>query len=145
LLSWWSHLNISGPRAKGCVTRARIDSNAASVHLEVLDDRPTEFPRVDDRRQGRPTRYIRFDLSRGTNEIPSFHGSAIGEAVFAPKVGRDEEEAGYILTFATNLATMESTFVILDAENFAGERAAVVKLPRRVPLGLHGNWYPAEP
>jgi carotenoid cleavage dioxygenase-like enzyme len=54
-----------------------------------------------------------------------------------------DEAAGYILTFATNIATMESTFVILDAEDFAGEPAAVVKLPRRVPLGLHGNWYPA--
>jgi carotenoid cleavage dioxygenase-like enzyme len=35
---------------------------------------------------------------------------------------------------------MESTFVILDAEDFASEPAAVVKLPRRVPLGLHGNF-----
>jgi carotenoid cleavage dioxygenase-like enzyme len=160
---WWSHLTLSSVPAKGCVSRARINPHAGSIQLEVLDDRPTEFPRVDDRRQGRPTRYavfshkssaalgmgsfdelVRFDLARGTSEVHSFHGSAIGEAVFAPKAGRTEEEAGYILTFATNIATMESTFVILDAGNFAGEPAAVVKLPRRVPLGLHGNWYPAE-
>jgi len=86
---------------------------------------------------------LRFDVSRGTAEVHRFPGWAIGEAVFAPKTGRTDEEGGYILTFATNLATMESTFVILDAEDFAGEPVAVVKLPRRVPLGLHGNWYPS--
>jgi hypothetical protein len=35
----------------------------------------------------------------------------IGEAVFAPKAGRNDEEAGYILTFVINLATMESRLV----------------------------------
>ena len=73
-----------------------------------------------------------------------FPGQAIGEAVFAPKAGRSEEEAGYVLTYTTDVATMELRFVILDAEDFAGDPVAVVKLPRRVPLGLHGNWYPAE-
>jgi carotenoid cleavage dioxygenase-like enzyme len=163
---WWSHLSLGAGApskpAKGQVARARIDPAVGSFRLEVLDDRRTEFPRVDDRRQGLPTRYavfshkssaalamgsfdelFRFDLTRGTIEVHSFSGWAIGEAVFAPKAGRTDEAAGYILTFATNIATMESTFVILDAEDFAGEPAAVVKLPRRVPLGLHGNWYPA--
>jgi carotenoid cleavage dioxygenase len=73
-----------------------------------------------------------------------FTGQAIGEAVFAPKAGRSEEGAGYVLTFATDLTTMESSFIILDTEDFSGEPAAVVKLPRRIPLGLHGNWFPAE-
>jgi carotenoid cleavage dioxygenase len=162
---WWSHLNFGIPNSttpKGRVVKARIDPVRGTFRLEVLDDRPTEFPRVDDRRQARPTRYavfshksskalragsfdelLRFDVSRGTAEVHRFPGWAIGEAVFAPKTGRTDEEGGYILTFATNLATMESTFVILDAEDFAGEPVAVVKLPRRVPLGLHGNWYPS--
>jgi carotenoid cleavage dioxygenase-like enzyme len=39
---------------------------------------------------------------------------------------------------------MESTFVIVDAEDFSGEPVARIKLPRRVPLELHGNWCPAE-
>jgi carotenoid cleavage dioxygenase-like enzyme len=163
---WWNQLNFGVPGLppmKGHFARARIDPAAGSVRLEVLDDRPTEFPRIDDRRQGRPIRYtvvshrvssalragaydelLRFDLARGTLAAHRFPGQAIGEAVFAPKPGRSEEEAGYILTFATDLATMESRFVILDAEDFSGEPVAVVKLPRRVPLGLHGNWCPAE-
>ena len=73
-----------------------------------------------------------------------FPGQVIGEAVFAPKAGRTEEEAGYILTFVTDLATMESRLAIIDAEDVAGDPMAEVKLPQRVPNGLHGNWYPLE-
>jgi carotenoid cleavage dioxygenase-like enzyme len=163
---WWSHLALGAggaPPPKGHFVRARIDPAAGSLSLETLDARATEFPRIDDRRQGQMTRHamvshrlspalkggsfdelLRFDLKRGTTESHRFPGQAIGEAVFAPKPGRSEEEAGYVLTFSTDLATMESSFVILDAEDFSGEPVAVVKLPRRVPLGLHGNWFPAE-
>jgi carotenoid cleavage dioxygenase-like enzyme len=64
--------------------------------------------------------------------------------VFAPKAGRNEEEAGYALTFATDLATLESPFIILDANHISGEPITVVKLPQRVPNGLHGNWCSME-
>ena len=164
---WASHFDFGAPDAmpsKRKFVRARMDPAAGSFRLEVLDERRSEFPRVDDRRLGHATRYamilhasptahehqvfdeiLRCDLMRGTVAVHAFPGHAIGEAVFAPKARRTEEDAGYVLTFATNLATMESNFVILDAENFSGEPVAVVKLPHRVPLGLHGNWYPAEP
>jgi carotenoid cleavage dioxygenase-like enzyme len=161
---WWSHLSFGipgAPPASRKFVRARIDPTGGNFRLEVMDERPTEFPRVDDRRQGRPTRYamllhatpaalehrtydelLRYDLVRGTTEVRRFPGQAIGEAVFAPKAGRSQEEAGYVLTFATDLATERSSFVILDAGDFSGEPVAVVSLPQRVPLGLHGNWYP---
>ncbi|MGH7090703.1 MAG: carotenoid oxygenase family protein, partial [Stellaceae bacterium] len=164
---WWSHLGFGVPNLPpptGYVARGRIDPAAGTFRLDKLDDRLTEFPRVDDRRLGRPTRYamfahksptalnlagcfdelLRFDDRRGAAEVHPFPGSAIGEAVFAPKAGRSEETAGYILTIATDRATLGSSFVVLDAEHFSGEPVAVVQLPRRVPLGLHGNWYPAD-
>jgi carotenoid cleavage dioxygenase-like enzyme len=162
---WWNHLNLGVdglPPVEGHLTRARIDPVAGSLRFEVIDDRPTEFPRIDDRRQGRNSRYLmvahrssalrtgafdellRFDLARGTSAVRRFPGQVIGEAVFAPKAGRTDEQAGYILTFVTDLATLESRFVIIDAEDFSGTPVAVVKLPQRVPNGLHGNWYPME-
>ncbi|MGH7078603.1 MAG: carotenoid oxygenase family protein, partial [Acetobacteraceae bacterium] len=82
---------------------------------------------------------------RGTVAEHRFPGQAIGEAVFAPKTGTSEEGAGYILTFATDRATMASSFVILDAQDFSGEPVAIVRLPQRVPLGLHGIWCPLKP
>jgi carotenoid cleavage dioxygenase-like enzyme len=33
---------------------------------------------------------------------------------------------------------------ILNANDISGEPIAVVKLPQRVPNGLHGNWCPME-
>ncbi|HIL80483.1 MAG TPA: carotenoid oxygenase, partial [Myxococcales bacterium] len=32
--------------------------------------------------------------------------------------------------------------VILNAQDFQGEPAAVIELPERVPFGFHGNWAP---
>jgi carotenoid cleavage dioxygenase-like enzyme len=147
---------------KGSLVWARINPLKGSFTCETGDDLPTEFPCIDDRRQGGPSRYVmvsyraspllptgsfdelrRYDLARGTVRVHRFPGWAIGEAVFAPTSGRAEEEEGYALTFATNVTTLESVFVIVDVANFEGEPVAVVKLPRRVPLGLHGNWYSA--
>jgi carotenoid cleavage dioxygenase-like enzyme len=58
---------------------------------------------------------LRFDLARWTVAVHRFPGQVIGEAVFAPKAGRREEEAGYVRTFTTDLTTLQSGFVILDA------------------------------
>ena len=33
-----------------------------------------------------------------------------------------------------------SDLVVLDANDFTGDPVAVVQLPRRVPVGLHGSW-----
>jgi carotenoid cleavage dioxygenase-like enzyme len=33
-----------------------------------------------------------------------------------------------------------SSLVILDARHLASEPIAVVRLPRRVPVGIHGVW-----
>ena len=118
---WRIHLGFAAsgrPPPRGHVVRARIDPAAGRLSLETLDERATEFPRIDDRRQGRNTRYamvshrvsptlrggsfdelLRFDLARGTTMAHRFTGQAIGEAVFAPKAGRSEEGAGYVLTF----------------------------------------------
>ena len=41
----------------------------------------------------------------------------------------------------TDIETMRSDWVVLDAANIADGPVAVVQLPFRVPLGLHGNWF----
>jgi carotenoid cleavage dioxygenase len=87
---------------------------------------------------------LRFDLARGTITGHHFPGHAISEAVFAPMAGCTEEDAGYLVAFATDLVTNESRFVILDAADISAEPVASIKLPQRVPDGLHGNWYPTD-
>jgi len=82
---------------------------------------------------------LRFDVSAGTAKSTA---SRAGRS--ARRCSRRRSDAptrgGYILTFAINLATMESTFVILDAEDFAASRWR--RELRGGALGLHGKLVP---
>ena len=49
---------------------------------------------------------------------------------------------GWVLTLRYDREQDRSDFVVLDANDFCGEPAAVVQLPRRVPIGVHGSWVP---
>jgi len=139
--------------------RWRIDVATGAVTDTPLDDRPGDFPRVDDRRAGLPARYgyvaaarrwgdgeaefdgfVRHDLDAGTSEVHRYgDGCVSGEPVFAPDPTRDDEDAGWILNYVTDLAEDRSDLVVVDAG--AMEEVARVHLPRRVPLGFHGNWF----
>ncbi|NQZ98861.1 MAG: carotenoid oxygenase family protein [Myxococcales bacterium] len=138
--------------------RFSIDLDSEKVTEEALDDRPSEFPRIDDRLCGLPNRYgyavvsetdvgaastslIKYDLVAGTSEIRDFGlGSSPGEAVFVPAHPDAEEDEGYLLALVYDAAREVSDLVILDARSFDAEPLAVVSLPRRVPFGFHGNW-----
>jgi carotenoid cleavage dioxygenase-like enzyme len=58
-----------GQRSTGYIARARIDPAAGTFRLEMLDDRRSELPRVDDRRQGRFTRYAIFAHRSSSNSV----------------------------------------------------------------------------
>jgi carotenoid cleavage dioxygenase-like enzyme len=135
--------------------RWTINLDTGTVEERQLDDRPVEFPRIDDRRAGTPARYsvavgsgalIRYDLQRDTAVEHRFGAAgtagAPGEAVFAPAAGRPDELAGWYLTYVYNPVTDGSDLVVIDAADFEGEPVARIRMPRRVPHGFHGNWIP---
>jgi hypothetical protein len=72
-------------------------------------------------------------------------GDAAGEPIFVPRSASAPEGDGYIIALVYRAATNTSELLILYAQDIAGEPAAVLKLPRRVPAGLHGDfvaaWY----
>jgi carotenoid cleavage dioxygenase len=131
--------------------RWTIDPAADRVYEEQLDDRPGEFPRIDDRLAGHPTRFahmtgagsiIRYDLQAGLTRSHVFSADQTpGEAVFVPA---DDEPGsdGWLLTYVYDAGTDRSRLAILDTTNLTGEPVAVVDLPARVPYGFHGNWIP---
>ena len=53
--------------------------------------------------------------------------------------GRDETD-GWLLVYATDLATDQTDLVIIDGRDLGAGPVARVHLPRRVPAGFHGNW-----
>ena len=61
--------------------------------------------------------------------------------------GKEEEasdgsDAVYLLTFVHDSATGDSLLSIVDGEEM--EQVALLRVPGRVPYGLHGHWVPED-
>lgn len=143
------------------VVRMRLDPGRRRADFETLDDRLTEFPRVDDRLIGTKHRYfhvahrdtddivpgewnalLRFDTESGAVVERRSDDEVYGEAVFAPRDGSKDESDGYLVTFANSTRDDTASLVILDAADIAAEPVARIAMPQRVPHGLHGSWIP---
>ncbi len=151
-----------GPLATeaGELWRWTIDLAAHIVKEEKLDDRATEFPRIDPRRECLENRYgyavlngsgkglsfeglVKHDLERGTSEVHNFGpGAAPSECVFVPAGPDAAEDEGVVMAYVYHEDTNASEFVVLDAQNFSKPALGRVALPQRVPFGFHGSWSP---
>jgi carotenoid cleavage dioxygenase-like enzyme len=140
--------------------RWEIDLTRGVVTEGALGRQPVEFPRVDERRNGRPYRYAytvecrevgpaglpgsslrRYDVETGTSIVKDFGARYVpGEPVFVPKSADAAEQDGWVLALRYDCELDRSDLVVLDANEFGGDPVAVVQLPRRVPVGLHGSW-----
>ena len=155
--------HLTGPdEGSPVLERWRIDPDAGKVVTSLLDDRPQEFPRVDERVVGRKHRYgysagldtgkdeaylalggslVKQDLRSGTSEVRHIPGVA-GEAIFVPEHDTAGEDEGFVLSLIYDPARDASDLLVLHAQDFTGDPVAVVHLPVRVPYGFHGNWAP---
>ncbi|WP_283135694.1 carotenoid oxygenase family protein [Rhizohabitans arisaemae] len=152
--------------------RWTIDLSAGKVHTRRLDDRPQDFPRVNEATVSRPHRYgyfaataalygtpfpidgphpdemfsnvlIKHDLRHGGSEVHAFGaGAAVSEAAFAPSPYGGTEDDGYLMAYVLDPDRGTTDLVILSAQDFTGAPLARIHLPARVPLGLHGSWIP---
>ncbi|MDQ0315709.1 carotenoid oxygenase family protein [Amorphus orientalis] len=143
--------------------RLVLDPATHRVRDIPLADFSTEFPRVNDRLEARATRFVYVprltgSLTRGPHPSATFNtivkvdtesGTALahdlgekvaGEPVFIPKPGASAEDDGYLAVFATDPTAMTSDLVLLDATDPSREPVAVIRMPQRVPQGLHGTW-----
>ena len=163
----WSHAGmglVAEPVTCG-VVRARLDMASGRASFQDLSDEMSEFPRLDERRVGQRHRYfhmaakdpdqptkvagewnrlVRYDMASGQVRERRGGTTRFGEAVFAPRTGSRDESDGYIVTYAYDGETLSTSFVILDAADIAAEPVATLRLPQRVPFGLHGSWLPAD-
>jgi carotenoid cleavage dioxygenase-like enzyme len=144
----------SGFETDGVLWSWTIDLAAGTVGERQLDDRPIEFPRIDDRLAGLAARYsvsvgehelLRYDLDTGSAVAHRFGTEQSpgrpGEAVFVPSNDAPADEGnGWYVGYAYDPARDGSDLVIIDASDFAGDPVATIKLPHRVPYGFHGNW-----
>jgi carotenoid cleavage dioxygenase len=124
-----------------------------------------EFPRVNDGLNALPTRFVYLPTITSTLQLanpPSatfntmlkvntetggivrhdFGNRIAGEATFIPRQENRGEDDGYLAIFAFDPVKRTSDLVLLDAAHIDAEPAAVIRMPQRIPQGLHGAWIP---
>ena len=147
--------------------RWTVNLTTGTVSTECRDDRPQEFPRINETRLGGRHRFgytVGVDggyLSAGASEMstalykhdyangPSMTGALgpdllIGEMSFVPQPTASAEgypeDNGILIGYGYCRSRDEGQLLLLDAETL--ESMATVHLPQRVPMGFHGNWAP---
>lgn len=144
-----------------------IGPAAGTVRRTRLDDLRAELPRVDDRTIGTVHRHIAVaaDSGRVDGLLPGEYDAlcwydtraadvrgstwnagdlCVGEPVFTPVPGSLDGDEGYWLTYATDRGDGTSLLLVLPAADPAQGPVAQVRIPVRVPLGLHGSRLPTE-
>ncbi len=158
-----------GPRKVATLHRLRIDPKTRKLSDAEISGLAVEFPRVNDAREALPTRFVYLPTLTSSLKLPNapsdtfntmlkvdtatgrvvrhdFGNRIAGEAVFIPRHipshGRGGEDDGYLAIFAFDPVHRTSDLVLLDAARIEADPVAVVRLPQRVPQGLHGSWIP---
>ncbi len=156
-----------GPRKVPTLHRLSIDPPNRKFSDVEINGLGVEFPRVNDARETTPTRFVylptltaslklpdvpsdtfntmlKVDTARGHVISHDFGNRIAGEAVFIPRKARGggREDDGYLAILAFDPVNRTSDLVLLDAAHIAADPVAVVRLPQRVPQGLHGSWIP---
>lgn len=136
----------------------RFNLKTGAVQEQTLDDRPCEFPRINEQYLGRQSRYgyagksaptempkfdglLKFDLDSQHVQMYSFGtGRYGGEGVFVPRPGATVEDDGWLMTFVHDEAQDTSELVIVSTQTITDEAIARIRMPQRVPYGFHGTW-----
>lgn len=152
----------------GCVPsrhRYTLDPVGGVVKEDVLDDRPIEFPRVDERCTAGDYRHsygvglelaasgaevgfggvVHHDLATGasTEWVPG-PGRTACETTFVPDGDDATEGEGWLVGFVNDEMAAQAELVVLAAADVAAGPVATVTVPARVPLGFHGTWLPDQ-
>jgi carotenoid cleavage oxygenase len=162
--------DLRGPGdSRPSLDRWTINLETGALGTECRDDRPQEFPRINEALLGGRHRFgyaVGIEggfLADGSSEMSSAlykhdyaTGSSmaapldpdllIGEMSFVPNPARGSrdsaEDDGILIGYGYHRGRDEGQLLLLDAQTC--ESVATVHLPQRVPMGFHGNWSPRE-
>ncbi len=150
------------PDAKLVRWRFNLAGNSNAFREQPLDDRPAEFPRLDERLSMLPYRhgYLNSTPGRGDGRAEGerwglahidLHsgnrvawqpeaGDACGEPVFVPRTADAAEGDGWLLSVVWRARENRSDLAVFNAADLAAGPVALAHLSHRVPAGFHGNW-----
>lgn len=157
--------DLRGPGdSRPTLDRWTVNLTTGAVSSERRDDRPQEFPRINESLLGGRHRFgytigteggylsggqsamstavYKHDYASGSSVAADLDaGLLLGEMSFVPNPTARAEDDGVLMGFGYHRESAEGQLVLLDAQTL--ERVATVHLPQRVPMGFHGNWAPA--
>lgn len=138
------------------LVRWRLNASTGTSRSSVVNDRPQEFPRINEDLTGHRYRFgysagvgtgfaqdtlIKTDVDSGSvlyrNDQPRY---GYGEPVFVARSGSTSEDDGWVMALRHDTDNDTSDLAIFDARGITDDPVAVVHLPVRVPNGFHGNW-----
>jgi carotenoid cleavage dioxygenase len=141
--------------------RWRFNMKTGQTREEHLDEPYLEFGTINHRYGGRKHRYsysaipargrflftgvTKHDHDTGSSQSMEFgHGRFGSEPGFAPRVGGQSEDDGYVVTFITDMEKDRSECVLVDATAFEEGPVCRIVLPHRISSGTHSTWAHGE-
>ncbi len=153
--------NIDEASFKPRLHRWRFDLKTGKTKEERLDPRNLEFGSFNQHYAGRKSRYlystttkpgwflfnsfVKHDLQTGDSQQLHFGEQRYGsETPFAPKVGAQKEDEGYLVSFITDMKENRSECIVVDAQEIEAGPVCRIILPHRISSGTHATWASRE-
>ena len=138
--------------------RWRFDLKTGECREAPVSDLISEFPSINSRRFGEPTRYsyhvtfadadtvmfdglVKYDSVTGTTQQHKFSDGHYGsESPFAPRDGAVGEDDGYVVSFVSIPAENRAELQIFDARDIVSGAICRALIPQQIPSGFHACW-----
>ncbi len=154
--------NIDEHSFQSKLHRWRFNMRTGKVQETHLDDRVLEFGSFNPITAGTRQRYlystttepgwflfnglVKHDLDTGRSwSLPFGPGRYGSEAPFAPRQWSESphaEDAGYLISFITDMNENRSECVVIDAQDIEAGPVCRILLPHRISSGTHATWAP---
>ena len=157
---------LSGPygtmlawlKLDACYHRYRFNLETGETKEERKEDLLSEFPVINNRYGGLPSRYsyhvtladtdvilfdalVKMDSLTGTSQKFSFPEGCFGsEMQFAPRHNSNAEDDGYLISFVTNMNSMKGEIQIFPAEDLSKGPICRLIVPQQIPPGFHSSF-----
>ena len=157
---------LSGPygtmlawlKLDACYHRYRFNLETGETKEERREDLLSEFPVINNRYGGLPSRYsyhvtladtdvilfdalVKMDSLTGTSQKFQFPEGCFGsEMQFAPRHNSNAEDDGYLISFVTNMESMKGEIQIFPAEDLSKGPICRLIVPQQIPPGFHSSF-----
>lgn len=158
------NLNVNSDKVQNYLSqleRFSLSLKTGEIASEILFSKSNEFPRINERLDGNPYRYVYlagfrsnaadkeellnaeglYKVNVTTKEVQEWseNGCSTGEPVFVAAPNAKEEDEGVVLAVILDPIHKDSFLLILDGKSF--KEIARARVPHLIPAGFHGQYF----